>query len=229
MASPQAENGHVDIANELIEALARYRINGEAMQCLLVVFRKTYGWKKTEDEISLSQFAAMTGLKRPNVARAVAWLVSKKILGVIKEDTTFANKYRFNKDFDTWVPVSKKSGVIRDDNRVVSKMIRVGVSPMIHTKDTSTKEKRMPNPEVRIIQVYLIGAFEKKYGFPPEINYAAVGKRLKELLKKYNVDALKEMIDWFLTSPKSAEHPTPAAALSTDTVQRWQVACPEVQ
>ena len=144
MASPQAENGHVDIAHEIIEALAKYRINGESWQCLMVVFRKTYGWKKTEDEISLSQFSEMTGLKRPNVARALAWLVSSKILCVIKEDTTYANKYRFNKDFDTWTPVIKKDttpkAVIIEDNEVVSKKIIHPVSSKIHTKENSTKE-----------------------------------------------------------------------------------------
>ena len=114
------------------------------MQCLWVVFRKTYGWKKTEDEISLSQFAEMTGMKRPNVARAIAWLVSKKILLVIKNDTTYANRYRFNKDFETWECVIKKDttpkGVIKKDNEVLSKKIMPVVSKKIHTKENSTKE-----------------------------------------------------------------------------------------
>jgi hypothetical protein len=34
MASPQRENGHVEIANELFDALCRFRIPGEARQCL---------------------------------------------------------------------------------------------------------------------------------------------------------------------------------------------------
>lgn len=175
MANPQAENGHVDIAHEIIEALARYRINGEATQCLWVVFRKTYGWKKKEDEISLSQFAEMTGLKRSNVARALAWLVSKKILCVIKEDTNYANKYRFNKDFETWEPAIKKDttrkGVIKEDNEVLSKKIRPGVSKKIHTKETSTKETIKRNrghfikPTFEEVKAY---CEERKNGIDPQ-------------------------------------------------------------
>ena len=52
MANPQAENGHTDIANEIVEALARTRISGTETQLLWVIFRKTYGWHKKEDEIS---------------------------------------------------------------------------------------------------------------------------------------------------------------------------------
>ena len=56
MASPQLKDGYVAIANEIMDALAHIRIPGEARQVLDVILRKTYGWKKKEDEISLSQF-----------------------------------------------------------------------------------------------------------------------------------------------------------------------------
>ena len=133
MANPQIEDGHVDLANEIIEALAKIRISGEEMQCLWVILRKTYGWHKKEDKISLSQFAQMTGLKRQNVLRAINKLSSKKIIGVIKNDDSQINIYNINKNFDVWKPLSKKiTGVINIDNQVSSKKI--------HTKETITKE-----------------------------------------------------------------------------------------
>lgn len=46
MANPQCENGFTKIANELMEALAKIRIPGEARQVLDVIFRQTYGWNK---------------------------------------------------------------------------------------------------------------------------------------------------------------------------------------
>ena len=140
MANPQAEDGHVDLANEIVEALSRIRISGEEMQCLWVILRKTYGWHKKEDRISLSQFAEMTGMKRQNVLRAINKLSSKKIIVVIKNDSTQINIYKINKDFDTWEPLSKKitvsskkiTTVINIDNQVSSKKI--------HTKESITKE-----------------------------------------------------------------------------------------
>ncbi len=140
MANPQIENGHVDIANDLVEALAKIRLSGEESQVLWSILRKTYGWHKKEDHISLSQFALMTGIKRQNVLRAITKLSSKKIIAVIKKDDSIINIYRIQKDFDNWQPLSKKitlssikiTPVINIDNRVSSKMM--------HTKETITKE-----------------------------------------------------------------------------------------
>jgi uncharacterized protein YdaU (DUF1376 family) len=89
--------------------------------------------------------------------------------------------------------------------------------------------KKPVNPSVHVLQQYLKSAFEKKFGDPPVMNYPAIGKQLRTLLERdrFTEDALKEAVDWFLTSPKAQEHPTPAAAISADTIQRWQAACPE--
>jgi phage replication O-like protein O len=65
MNSPQLENGYTRIANELLDALIRYRIPGEERQVLDVIIRKTYAYGKKEDRISLSQFHDMTRIKKP--------------------------------------------------------------------------------------------------------------------------------------------------------------------
>ena len=131
--SVQKENGYTSIANELMDALSKYRVPGEQRQCLDFVLRKTYGWNKKWDKISLSQFTKGTGLKRPNVVRALKSLVLKKI--VLKNDTTYTTSYQFNKKYEQWEVVSKKiplKSSIKSDNQVVSKVI--------HTKETNTKE-----------------------------------------------------------------------------------------
>lgn len=130
MANPQIENGHIDIANEIAEHLAYYRLSGEEYQVLWVILRKTWGWKKKSDFIALSQFQKYTKMKKPNICRALKKLESKNI--IIKKDNAIANEYRFNKDFDSWKPLSKKITVIKKDNRSLSKKI--------HTKETNTKE-----------------------------------------------------------------------------------------
>ena len=118
MASPQIEDGHIDIANDIADYLCRYRISGEEWLVLWAILRKTYGWKKKEDRIALSQFAAMTGLKRQTVLRAINKLSSKKITTVIKKDNQVSSflghtKDNITKDNNTplppfipeWVPV----------------------------------------------------------------------------------------------------------------------------
>lgn len=106
MASPQLEKGFVRLASEIYDALARYRIPGEARQALDFILRKTYGWNKKEDVISLSQFVLATNLKRPIVCRALNKLIHLNL--IIKKDTPHGNLYRFNKDFESWTPLTKK-------------------------------------------------------------------------------------------------------------------------
>lgn len=107
MASPQLENGHLELANEIVESLARIRISGTEWQVLWVILRKTYGWHKKVDIIPLSQFCVMTGLSKSHVIRSVKKLLDKRVITVLRNGSgTVA--YGFNKDFDRWKPLPKK-------------------------------------------------------------------------------------------------------------------------
>lgn len=134
MANPQAENGHLDLAHEIVEALARIRISGEEGQVLWALFRKTYGWHKKEDYIPLSQFSVMTGLKRQTVHRALMKLSSKKMI-VIKKDDGLIRLYRFNKDFEEWKPSSKKITPGKPSSILITKVS----SKMMTSKETKKK------------------------------------------------------------------------------------------
>lgn len=144
MANPQKEDGYTAIANEIMEALCRHRIPGEDRQVLDVIFRKTYGFNKIEDYISLSQFVDMTGMKKPNIIGSLKSLLSKRII-IIQMDDGFRKVYRINKDFDKWERYSNRSllskriiGVIQKDNPALSK--RIPTKDNV-TKDTITKTK----------------------------------------------------------------------------------------
>ena len=144
MANPQLENGFTMIAHEILEALAGIRISGEAWQVLCVIIRKTYGFKKTTDYISLSQFKKHTKISQPNIVRAINKLVSMNV--VIKKDNLKRPTYRFNKDYDKWIPLSKKittsKKVIKKDNQELSLLI--------HTKDTLTKDTKIIGKSLKV-------------------------------------------------------------------------------
>lgn len=116
MPSPQKENGYTPIANEIMEALAGIRIPGEQMQCLMVILRKTYGWNKKSDEISLGQFAESTGMKRPHIVRAIKGLQDKNLITVTKNGNTATTTYQFNKKYKNWKLLPKKITVTKKDN-----------------------------------------------------------------------------------------------------------------
>lgn len=106
MANPQCENGYTKTANELLEALARIRVPGEARQVLDTILRKTYGFGKKEDAISLSQFHLATGLSKSHICDALKKL---KAMNLITENgNDIAKKYSIIKDFDQWKPLLKK-------------------------------------------------------------------------------------------------------------------------
>jgi phage replication O-like protein O len=143
--NPQAENGHTDISNEVIDFLCHYRLSGEEWQVLLVILRKTWGWHKKNDLIPLSQFSTLTKLPRPTVCRAINKLLSKKIIGVDKKDNSGVSNYWFNKDCNEWVVLSKKITVLSKKIMTVDKKDNEVLSKKTHskenTKETNQKKK----------------------------------------------------------------------------------------
>jgi len=141
MANPQKENGYTAIANEIMEALMKYRIPGEKMQVLLCVIRMTYGFVGRRDvELSNNKIAQLTGLKRQNVIRSLSWLESKLILSRIKTDSKRTNTLKFNKDFDGWLPFEKKPVRIKSDAKVRIKSDAEGQITPIIFKTIKTKQ-----------------------------------------------------------------------------------------
>lgn len=113
MASPQVENGFIKIAIELIEAFARTRLSGREWQVLMALLRKTWGWEKKEDAISLSQFSKMTGISSCHCADILTSLEEKKVIKKLditypKNGTRNIRKYKFNKNYNEWCPSPKK-------------------------------------------------------------------------------------------------------------------------
>lgn len=114
--TPQTEDGFTRIANELMDALARTRISGEARQVLDAIIRKTYGWQKTSDDISLSQFMLITGLKKPTICKAINKLLSMNIIiksGCAsslfsKQGKAITSTYSVQKNHKFWKLLPKK-------------------------------------------------------------------------------------------------------------------------
>lgn len=99
MANPQAEDGHCDIANEIVEALYKVNLSAYESRLLWFIFRKTYGWHKKSDRISYSQFGE-TGLKWSHIARTLKRLKSRNMITIT--GTRYKLEYAFQKDWELW-------------------------------------------------------------------------------------------------------------------------------
>ena len=146
MTTPQLENGYVKIANEIMDALSKYRIPGEQMQCLLFLLRKTYGYNKLCDRISNSQYVVATGINKRNVKRALDGLIEKRI--VVKKDNEYIPTYQFNKDYRLWRLLSKKTPVVKIDTVVVKK------DNNLLSKKTPTKDNK-DNIQKKVIKKFI--------------------------------------------------------------------------
>lgn len=149
MASPQLENGYTKISNEIMEALGRFRIPGEARQMLDVIIRKTYGFNKTQDQISTTQFMQATGLKRFIIHRARKRLLLSNLITVSKNDNSQILSYSFQKDYEKWILLSKMLTVSKKVLNCMQKSAQTVTIIDDHKrkKETITKEIG-PNPDL---------------------------------------------------------------------------------
>jgi phage replication O-like protein O len=214
MSNPQKENGFTPISNETMEALCGIRIPGEARQCLDVVIRKTYGYQKKEDKISLSQFCLLAKMRKVDVCRSLLKLQEMNLI-ISKKANDNITLYRFNKDFDTWKPLAKKLRGVAKKLMTVSKKANASLAKKLHTIENDTKENitkeniaetssalvipNLLNDKQKHIQI--IGLFASKKG----INFTSV-EHQREVIKRnlrpaqsltpYSLERIAEVMDW---------------------------------
>ena len=101
----QIENGnYTRIHNAILEALAKTHLSGLELRAVMFLLRKTYGFQKKEDRISLGQWAEGLGkdrAERGNVANVLNSLVAKGII-YRAEQAGGVSLYSFNKRVAEW-------------------------------------------------------------------------------------------------------------------------------
>jgi len=104
MANPQKENGYTAIANEIIDKIQEFDLNGTQFRILLCVWRNTYGFNRKEAELSYSILANSIKSSRSAVARELKILLDMKILIKVRE-AKFNEPaiIKFNKNYEDWI------------------------------------------------------------------------------------------------------------------------------
>jgi phage replication O-like protein O len=198
MVNPQVEAGHTRLANEILEALCRINLSAYETRTLFALWRKTYGWQKKEDSISVTQFQKLTGLKRQHQSRALKELETRKIVTRIGDG--FINTYRFNKDYTTWKTITKRG----DDKKNGETVTRIGdtlspelvtiLSPELVTtkeKRNYTKEKGDSMPSLKTLDRFLKDKAEELYkSYPKTADPKNSLKSIEKILKAYPAELL---------------------------------------
>ena len=125
MASPQLEDGHTRIANELLDNLVRMHLSPYQWQVMFFVIRKTYGYQKKMDRITNSQIVGGTGIYKTHVSRTVSELVNRRML------TRVGMLIGVQKDYELWLPklpklVTTNTGVTKIGNNTLSSSCQNG-------------------------------------------------------------------------------------------------------
>lgn len=144
MANPQLEDGHTRIVNSILEEVLKVDIPIGALKIFLAIIRKTWGWDKTIDWVSITQFQNMTGYSRMTVCRSLKWLVDNNM--VKKTGKPHKPKYGIQKDYTKWPNsnrkvTSNKDGIVTILNTNSNNPVTQVVTNLLPTKETITKEK----------------------------------------------------------------------------------------
>jgi len=154
MASPQKEDGYTQIPNELLEQLAKIKLNSCEGRTIFALIRKTYGWHKETDRISISQFEKLTGLNRSSQCRALKSLVDRNVF--IKDMTNYITAYGIQKDYTKWKGSLSVGTSVSRETRVVSEVGPKLVSKEVHTKESkeTIQKKEKSSLRNKIIRKY---------------------------------------------------------------------------
>lgn len=108
------------------------------LKVLMVIIRKTFGWHKVRDHISLSQLVKMTGSNRTGICKAAKrlqelGLIRKKVIGKKGEKETIYELVIEDSNNSDWYQSGTRGG-----------------TKLVPTKETSTKYKKKNNKKEKL-------------------------------------------------------------------------------
>lgn len=108
---------------------------------------------------------------------------------------------------------------IKDKNRLWADKVLAIIPKSI--KSATTEEPKEPSQVKPVFELFT-SICEKAKGFKPELTYGIEGKMIKDKLKKYSVDDLKELFIWYFKSEDSKKLGCSLkVVLSNYVVNKW--------
>lgn len=157
MANPQKENGFTPIANEILDKIVNTALLGSELQVLFFIIRKTYGYHKKKDRISLTQFEKGTGLSRPTIVKTLKNLMSRNmIVKVALPDEGI--EYTFQKNHEQWV-VNTAKLVKHNDIGSKARLTDIGKDGLTHKRKKDNTKDIAETSSADVVS--LIKEFEK--------------------------------------------------------------------
>ena len=78
------QEGFVAVPNEMFDALLAADLTGRQFKVAMAIVRKTLGYGKTEDDMTITQIAELAGIHRPDASKAFQQLLDFKVISARK-------------------------------------------------------------------------------------------------------------------------------------------------
>jgi phage replication O-like protein O len=98
--SPQLEDGYIRIANKLYEEIILFPFSKRELLVVLAVIRKTYGYGKKDDDMTMTQLSKLTGIQRTHIGETVSELHDKNVLLI--RDGYHGKVIGLSKNYKNW-------------------------------------------------------------------------------------------------------------------------------
>jgi len=187
--APQLEKGFVRLAcgsaeNDIIRALLKAKLTGAEWDVVMIIIRKTWGFLKQSDKISLSQFGAEGKRHRSNYINALKSLINRRIVlvvksGLVPNSPLAINEYRFNKAFNDWT--STRIGTSTKNSKKL-------VPDSRHTKENHYKKK--PIARTRAQEKIKLTNFLKQFMRP-----LSASKEAEQYLNRYGEEVVRKSLN----------------------------------
>jgi len=192
----QVEKGNFTrITNPLIEELIKIPFKGCELAVALFIIRKTYGFQKKQDEISLTQFQSGLGRSRQTIVTALKNLQLVEVVRLVQRGTSrkASNLWEINKYYNTWKLVNMARLVQRKRGTSLTEPPKL-VKTARHTKENKrkyTKETITSNLKIAGVED-LMKIFDK---INPTLNWGnkTSRKAAEFMIKKFTLEGTLTM------------------------------------
>ena len=211
--NPQVEDGYTKIANELLDAILLFDFSERQCKIVFAIIRKTYGYNKKQDDISLSQLSAITKIPNNHVSSIISKLVEMNV--IIKNKGKFANVLSINKAYDSWGV--RNTSCLNTDFASTS----VGVLGVRNTSLQKTTPKDNTKDICAEVLNYLNSKANKNYK-PVKANTDFINARLKDGFTKDEViSVINSKCSQWLNDEKMNQYLRPATLFNATKFSQY--------
>jgi len=202
MAVKIPKPNYTQTPNIFIDEIMR-NLSGSEMKVMMAIIRKTFGWQKKRDRISINQIAEITGLARSSISTALDSLEKMGYIksigtgkGIISSFEIVISEQKDDQKSDTLEkPTYPEIGYL-DDRKSDTLQPKHDRKSDIQNKENKETIKEISSADAQSVFTYYFEKYSRHYNAKPVCNVGRFIKQIKTMLDSSSLDELKGMIDY---------------------------------